>query len=156
MEFLKIFSLLAVFLILVSIYKISDFIACKNYIKCIQYTMSGRVIILALVLSLALINKYLAALVVIFLSIFLFDRNQNDGIYDLYNCKIIEDKVKIDNGITDRLDEKLSKKLKENSQVVPRDGEIISTPSSVLINEHDIIPNLNIKTISNVKFERMV
>lgn len=153
MNFLKVFSLVAIFLILVSLYQISDFLACKDYVKCIQHTMSGRIIILTLVLSIALVNKYLAALVVIFLAIFLFDLEQKNGVYDLYNCKIMEDKVKIDSGITERLDEKLSKKLKSDSQVLPRDGEIISTPSSVLINENDIIPNLNIKTISNVKFQ---
>ena len=153
MEFLKIFSLLAVFLRLVSIYNISNFMACKNYVKCIQHTMSGRIIILALVLSIAMLNKYLAALVVIFLAIFLFDRDEKYGVYDLYNCQIMEDKVKIDKGITERLDEKLSKKSKKNSEVVPRDGEIISTPSSVLINENEDIPKLNIKTIRNVKFQ---
>ena len=153
MEFLKIFSLLAVFLILVSIYNISNFMACKNYVKCIQHTMSGRIIILALVLSIAMLNKYLAALVVIFLAVLLFERDEKYGVYDLYNCQIMEDKVKIDKGITERLDEKLSKKSKKNSEVVPRDGEIISTPSSVLINENEDIPKLNIKTIRNVKFQ---
>lgn len=153
MKFLKVFSLFAVFLILVSMYNISDFIACKNYAKCVQHTMSGRIIILVLVLSLALVNKYMAALVVIFLAIFLFDLQQKNGVYDLYNCKIMEDKIKIDSGITERLDEKLSKKLKKDSEVLPRDGEIISTPSSVLINESDEIPKLNIRTIRNVKFQ---
>ena len=147
MEFLKIFSLLAVFLILVSIYNISNFMACKNYVKCIQHTMSGRIIILALVLSIAMLNKYLAALVVIFLAIFLFDRNEKYGVYDLYNCQIMEDKVKIDKGITERLDEKLSKKSKKILRSFQETEKLLALHQVCLLMKMRIYQNLILKPL---------
>ena len=153
MEFLKVFTIVVLLLVLVSLYQLSNVITCKNYMLCMQDTTSGRVIILSIILMLAAINKYLAALVVIFLSIFLFDLNTSYGIFDRYNCEVIDKPVKIDDGITQRLEEKLVKKRNQNGTVNPRDGDIMSTPSSVIINECDDVPLLDIKTIGNVKFE---
>ena len=152
MEFLKVFSVFAVLLILISMYQITNFISCKNYVKCIQHTASGRVIILSLVIALALVNKYLAALSVIFLSIFLFDLKEKNGIFDLYNCKVMDSNVKIDSGITSRLEEKIDLK-KESDNVEPRDGDIMSAPSSVIVNNNEDVPMLDIKSVGNVKFE---
>ena len=153
MEFLQLFSILAILLILISMYQVSSFISCKNYVRCIQHTASGRVIILTFIVALAAVNKYLAALAVIFLSIFLFDLKEPNGIFDLYNCKVMDQCVKIDNGITSRLTEKLFAKKSNVDSVLPRDGDIISSPSSVVVNEENDIPMFDMKTIGNVKFE---
>jgi len=99
------------------------------------------------------VNKYLAALAVIFLSIFLFDLKEPYGVFDLYNCKVMDQCVKIDNGITARLTEKLFAKKSNVDSVLPRDGDIISSPSSVVVNEENDIPMFDMKTIGNVKFE---
>jgi len=152
MSFLQIFTIIAVFLVLASLYQDVNYMSCKNYIKCIQHTASGRVIILALIVALSVVNKYLAAATILFLSFFLFDLHEDYGIFDTYNCKVIDSNVTVDNGITSRLEEKLLKN-KNKDDVLPRDGEIISTPSSVLVNESDDIPMIDIKTIGNVKFE---
>ena len=134
-------------------YQITNFISCKNYIKCIQHTPSGRVIILSFVVFLALVNKYLAALFIIFLSIFLFDLKKSYGVFDLYNCEVMDQQVEIDQGITSRLNEKLINKENKKNKVRSSYDDMSSTPSSFLENEGDEIPMLNIKTIQNVKFE---
>ena len=152
MEFLKVFSVLAILLILISMYQITNFISCKNYVKCIQHTASGRVIILSLIIALAMVNKYLAALVIIFLSIFLFDLKEKNGVFDLYNCKVMDNCVKLDNGITSRLEEKIDLK-KQKDNIEPRDGDIMSAPSSVIVNNNEDVPMLDIKSVGNVKFE---
>ena len=152
MEFLKVFSVLAILLILISMYQITNFVSCKNYVKCIQHTASGRVIILTLIIALAMVNKYLAALVIIFLSIFLFDLKEKNGVFDLYNCKVMDNCVKLDNGITSRLEEKIDLK-KQKDNVEPRDGDIMSAPSSVIVNNNEDVPLLDIKSVGNVKFE---
>ena len=156
MEFLKAFSIFAVFIILISMYQISNFISCKNYIKCIQHTPSGRVIILSFVVFLAMVNKYLAALFVIFLSIFLFDLKKPYGVFDLYNCEVIDKQVEIDNGITSRLNEKLFKKENKKNKVCSFYNDMSSSPASFLENEGDEIPMLDIKSIQNVKFEHVL
>jgi hypothetical protein len=153
MDFLKVFSVFAVLLILISMYQITNYVSCKNYIRCVQHTASGRVIILTLIIALAMVNKYLAALVIIFLSIFLFDLKEKNGVFDLYNCKVMDNCVKIDNGITSRLEEKIDLK-RQHDNVQPRDGDILSTPASVIVNNsEDDVPILDIKSVGNVKFE---
>lgn len=152
MVFLKVFSIVLIVFVLISIYQQSNIITCKNYMKCIMHTTSGRVIVLALLVSLSVVNKYLAALVLMFLSIFLFDLKEKYGVFDLYNCEVMDKNIQLDTGITTRLEEKINKR-KEKDTIAPLDGNIISTPSCVLTNTQDNIPMFDIKTIGNVKFE---
>lgn len=144
------YLVLAVILVfMVAFYNHLAQVSCVG-IKCLQYTEDGRLLIVASVILLTILNKYIGILgAVLFMVHVGVYSGDNDMITDNYNCKVIDNIINMDNALKERRDEK-PKKTKYDT--MPFAGNFHSTPSSLINAVTDKIPPLNMNRLVNAMF----